>query len=272
MAILQRVLLVEEWQRRCRGDDFLSRFAAPTGTEKVVDVVVERFSSKGVSPPEPIIHGAVAGFVADDYSSIGEARFLQIAHLIESAAELSGEVSPALPLVRIAGQATVQLLVQTWRGSAEEDSLTGLGNRRKMEAELQERRSGGSAFAYVSIDADGLKAVNDAGGHPAGDELLRRIARAIDTVARTGQGRAYRYAGDEFGMICDAPRLEADADPIRDALIAAQAAFPTGTGFSWGLALWPDGDADVEGVVGKADAAMYEQKASRKAASGQSVR
>jgi diguanylate cyclase (GGDEF)-like protein len=80
------------------------------------------------------------------------------------------------------------------------DTLTGLKNRRAMDATLERLLAGGGGFAVMQIDLDYFKAVNDTLGHAAGDFVLRRVAeimleevRKSDTVARVG--------GDEFTVI-----------------------------------------------------------------------
>src|SRR5215218_5329507 len=87
---------------------------------------------------------------------------------------------------------------------AEHDSLTGLLNRRRFRAELDQyvsfaARYGGRGAVMV-IDIDGLKEVNDRLGHQAGDRMIRRVAeilrervRATDIVAR--------LSGDEFAVL-----------------------------------------------------------------------
>ncbi len=87
------------------------------------------------------------------------------------------------------------------------DALTGLGNRRKLFADMQRRLSGLVAGETVTVgifDLDGFKAYNDAFGHPAGDALLARIGRRL-TAAVGGQGNAYRIGGDEFVITTSSP-------------------------------------------------------------------
>ena len=104
---------------------------------------------------------------------------------------------------------------------ANHDALTGLLNRRVLEARLERAVTTaadlGCRHALLYFDLDHFKAVNDGGGHVAGDELLRQLAvmlrrqlREHDTLARVG--------GDEFAVLlenCTAPRANAVADKIR---------------------------------------------------------
>jgi diguanylate cyclase (GGDEF)-like protein len=81
------------------------------------------------------------------------------------------------------------------------DSLTGLGNHRAfhedLERELARRTRSGSCFSIVMLDLDGLKQINDALGHQAGDERIRAAADCLRTTMRATDA-AYRTGGDEF--------------------------------------------------------------------------
>ena len=103
---------------------------------------------------------------------------------------------------------------------ANHDALTGLLNRRVFDARLERAVTSaaelGCRHALLYFDLDRFKAVNDTGGHVAGDELLRQLAvllrrqlREHDTLARVG--------GDEFAMLletCTEPRAAAVAEKI----------------------------------------------------------
>ncbi|MCR6498061.1 EAL domain-containing protein [Shinella sp. CPCC 101442] len=85
--------------------------------------------------------------------------------------------------------------------NANHDGLTGLPNRRLFEERLTRAlEQPGSRHALMFIDLDQFKAVNDNGGHAAGDELLRRISRDLDKAIR-GTDLLARLGGDEFGII-----------------------------------------------------------------------
>lgn len=84
------------------------------------------------------------------------------------------------------------------------DPLTGLGNRRALardfESESARAVRTGQPLTVVVIDVDGLKALNDTGGHAAGDEALQKVGLALSSVIRRSD-RAYRYGGDEFALL-----------------------------------------------------------------------
>jgi GGDEF domain-containing protein len=111
--------------------------------------------------------------------------------------------------------------------ASETDSLTGLGNRRKLMADLEEVSRSGQPAVVVILDLDGFKAYNDTFGHPAGDSLLARLgARLQQAVER--RGRAYRLGGDEF---CAIWRAE-EADRASAEAVSAAALCERGEGFS----------------------------------------
>ena len=152
--------------------------------------------------------------------------------------------------------------------TASHDALTGLFNRREFEIRLTEQlreRRASEASAALFIDLDRFKAVNDTGGHAAGDELLKRIAailtarlRANDTVARLG--------GDEFALLlrgCDLQAAERIAAQICERVQAFQLAWKGqtfGVGASIGVVEIKPPLSDVEAVMSAADAACYEAK------------
>jgi diguanylate cyclase (GGDEF)-like protein len=81
--------------------------------------------------------------------------------------------------------------------SAEEDALTGIGNRRLLERFLSEDAVQVSDVAFIVIDVDHFKTINDTLGHDVGDTVLCRLAQLLLSKTRVGQV-AIRYGGDEF--------------------------------------------------------------------------
>ncbi|MGD1067845.1 MAG: GGDEF domain-containing protein, partial [Vulcanimicrobiaceae bacterium] len=98
---------------------------------------------------------------------------------------------------------TKRLLEETQR-LASTDPLTGLANRRAlnelMERELHNAERYGAPLAFLVLDLDDLKKINDGKGHHAGDEALRSFAEILRANARRGDIVA-RYAGDEFVLV-----------------------------------------------------------------------
>ncbi len=81
--------------------------------------------------------------------------------------------------------------------SAEEDALTGIGNRRLLERFLSEEAVRESDVACIIADIDSFKEINDTFGHDVGDAVLQQVALLIASKTRVGQ-QAVRYGGDEF--------------------------------------------------------------------------
>jgi two-component system chemotaxis family response regulator WspR len=93
------------------------------------------------------------------------------------------------------------------------DGLTGLNNRRRFDeyASTEWRRAlrERAPFGLLLVDVDEFKPYNDANGHLAGDELLRRIGEAIRTSCRRPEDLPARYGGDEFAVVL--PGMQANA-------------------------------------------------------------
>ena len=145
------------------------------------------------------------------------------------------------------------------------DALTGVGNRRAMATALEEMGGlGGRAFVGI-LDLNGFKAYNDTFGHPAGDDLLVRLAGRLRGVCRDDDA-VFRMGGDEFCMISRG----------RENLLAAQKAIEDrGPGFcitaELGIASFPDDASDVTSAIGVADRRMYAAKHLRSSAAGYQV-
>jgi diguanylate cyclase (GGDEF)-like protein len=81
--------------------------------------------------------------------------------------------------------------------SAEEDVLTGIGNRRLLERFLCEETVRRSEVGCIMADIDSFKVINDTFGHDVGDAVLRQVGLLLASKTRSGQ-QAIRYGGDEF--------------------------------------------------------------------------
>lgn len=153
-----------------------------------------------------------------------------------------------------------------------EDPLTGLLNRRGMLYTINQWRARESANAHglilLFIDLDGFKAVNDRHGHPAGDEVLVEVSRRIQHVLRQDD-IVCRFGGDEFLILIEFARdAEHVAREVADKLVAAIAppqilsnGAKVEVGCSIGIAYGLPGQTeDIEILLDKADAAMYQAK------------
>jgi diguanylate cyclase (GGDEF)-like protein len=153
-------------------------------------------------------------------------------------------------------------LIRTQETLAATDPLTGIPNRRAFLDRLSaavDASAWGHPTVVCLVDLDGFKAVNDAGGHAAGDAMLTavgaalgRVVRETDTVARLG--------GDEFAVLADVTVTfsgEMLAERLREAV--AVIGRDSGVTASVGVAEVQPGD-DVEDLMHRADAAMYRSK------------
>ncbi|WP_181392088.1 sensor domain-containing diguanylate cyclase [Deinococcus irradiatisoli] len=149
--------------------------------------------------------------------------------------------------------------------AADNDGLTGLGNRRAFDRALAAAQADGP-YAALMIDMDGLKAVNDQQGHDRGDALLRSFAQALSR--HYAPARAYRLGGDEFAVLWPALTAWDDLDPlapVRAALSELRAADFPAADASAGVAYSSERPGDAPGLVQLADARMYQQKRRRMA-------
>lgn len=145
------------------------------------------------------------------------------------------------------------------------DPLTGLNNRRRMmevlENEVRRSRRLKHPFAVLMADVDHFKQFNDAHGHPAGDEILRRVAAILQETTRDVDFVA-RYGGEEFFVLM--PELTGQgAAEVVDRIRRRLAAEPLPTGditLSFGVAEFPShGDSGAE-LISVADSALYQAK------------
>jgi diguanylate cyclase (GGDEF)-like protein len=108
------------------------------------------------------------------------------------------------------------------------DGLTELANRRRFDAvyasEWQRARASGSPLSLALLDIDAFKQYNDRYGHPAGDRVLRALARAVASSVRAGD-LAARYGGEELVLVLpdtDAGAARTLMDRVRAAVAALQ--------------------------------------------------
>jgi diguanylate cyclase (GGDEF)-like protein len=149
------------------------------------------------------------------------------------------------------------------------DGLTGVFNHRRfqeaMQAELLRAERHRRPVSVLMVDVDYFKKVNDAMGHPAGDELLRRLAQVLGADLRQTDLIA-RYGGEEFAVILpETTKSEAMqvAERMRAAVeerINEGATWPTRVTVSIGVATYPDDGKSGELIVSAADQAMYVAK------------
>jgi diguanylate cyclase (GGDEF)-like protein len=157
------------------------------------------------------------------------------------------------------------------------DVLTGLGNRlllaERLDYEMLRHGRHDRPLAAFALDLDGFEAVNERSGHPAGDEVLVEVARALRRALR-GQDTIARVGGDEFCVL--APETDRYAATLlADRLRAAVSEAVVGIGpvsVSVGFALFPHDARGPQQLLAKANAAALEAKRRDRTEAGEAAR
>ena len=125
--------------------------------------------------------------------------------VVAVAPQAGGISSLAIAVVLLTLIALALMIGRRWSRAADQaetDPLTGLGNRRKLDADLSRLLPGADDSNPLTLcvyDLNGFKNYNDSFGHPAGDALLARFGTRL--AAAAGEGSAYRLGGDEFCVL-----------------------------------------------------------------------
>ncbi len=117
-------------------------------------------------------------------------------------------------LNRIQGAQIASTVVQLQELS-KRDPLTGLANRRALDAQLEALCGTGERFAIIMVDVDAFKAFNDCYGHIVGDDCLKRVAAMLRASLRLASDQIARVGGEEFAVVL--PRTS-----VEDARIMAE--------------------------------------------------
>ena len=173
----------------------------------------------------------------------------------------------------LAGQAASAIEAARFHQRADElsytDVLTRLPNRRRLEldldAEVDRMKQSGHPIAFIMLDVDHFKNVNDVHGHQAGDEILSEFQTAFNSSLRDTD-TAYRFGGEEFCVLLrdsDGGAAMRVAERLR---ITIAQRFAGGVGSagvtaSLGVASIPDDAADAKALIAAADQALYRAKA-----------
>ena len=157
------------------------------------------------------------------------------------------------------------------RKEAITDGLTGLANRKSFDDQIgrlwRDSRKNGGTFSLLMVDIDHFKAFNDSHGHQVGDQVLRLVAMTMINEVK-GQDMAARYGGEEFAIILPGTNINAArtvGDNLRKA-IEQKEIINRATGNQLGRITVSIGAAqfygmeNVEGLIGRADKALYASK------------
>ncbi|WP_411085171.1 diguanylate cyclase domain-containing protein [Streptomyces sp. 061-3] len=152
------------------------------------------------------------------------------------------------------------------------DPLTGLANRRAVDARLDEavelHRADGTVVSLVVCDLNGLKGVNDSLGHAVGDRLLERFGSVLSRCGAMLPGAlAARLGGDEFCLLAVGPGAD-EVIEVATELCDRAAELEQGDGVACGIASTGDPIGPVASarrLFRLADAAQYRAKAARSA-------
>ncbi len=157
---------------------------------------------------------------------------------------------------------------------ANHDFLTGLPNRKsmieKVEEEFVRAKRHNFLDAFLFLDLDGLKKINDSFGHSIGDRVLIEVAQRLYAITRADDYIA-RISGDEFGIVLvnldnDEERAAHSAKTVCEHIIKSIAEpfkidqYTILLDISIGVKLFPDGNKDINDIINGADAAMYKAK------------
>ena len=232
-------------------------------------------------PAQPVIsHSVLKGFFflngvlmvgRTAYFAVKQPSGVSILDTQNIAASITGLLGTFLPVL---GTMAFLLLCaerirRRWEHAAMTDELTGLANRRTIlvagEAHFIEARGANQSLSVAVIDIDHFKLVNDSFGHAAGDSALKHVARILEQHCR-GLNKVGRLGGEEFVVLlplADAFDAATAAERIRHALQAAPLQLD-GTELritaSIGVATRVPADAELSGLLGRADRALYVAK------------
>jgi diguanylate cyclase (GGDEF)-like protein len=201
-----------------------------------------------------VARDVVRGMLYVDCAPAGEVTENQIRVLLDFAAQAAIAVENARLY-----EETRRLLEETQR-LALTDSLTGIPNRRALnemlDRELHTSDRYDTPFAFVILDLDDLKKINDSGGHSLGDLALKRFANVLKKAARKGDIVA-RYAGDEFVVVMAKTNRAAAERAVERMLTALRR---NGLQTSIGVSMFPLDGTDGQTLFFAADEALYHAK------------
>lgn len=269
-----------QWQH---GDDMFSRLARRLQTtlelEQILDMFVEELSqvlsfdslsySRNSSTEHFTFSKGQGGKHHCDYSLNLQGEHLGQLQLNRRHRFVDEEL---IVLEKLIGQLVFPLrnawLYREAVSAALTDTLTGLGNKRALQTELQRElelaKRHGERFSVIVCDLDHFKSLNDTHGHVFGDDVLAETARKLqDSVRRSD--RCFRYGGEEFIILLPRTPIEealAVAERTRNAIATTRFYCEqqrVNVTLSAGVATYA-GEQDINSLIRKGDGALYAAK------------
>jgi diguanylate cyclase (GGDEF)-like protein len=166
-------------------------------------------------------------------------------------------------------ESRLAVMVAQLKELSNRDALTGLPNRRALDAELERLQQDHEPFAVVLVDVDAFKPFNDRYGHQEGDDCLRRVAAMLRASLRRGTDSVSRAGGEEFAVVLPDTNLDQAsimAERMRRAVFDLRIPHvdsPTDSvvSISAGVSEWRPAMTPTQ-VIEEADVALYQAKAS----------
>jgi len=255
------VLLTDWMMPGIEGPELCRRIRSELGDDRYIYVVVVTV----LGHHDKVLDGMQAG--ADDYLIKPIDPFALRTRLV------AAERVTALHDQLVQGQKRLKGANRELLSLSLTDTLTGLGNRRRMEEDLTRTHARairvGRSYAMMLLDIDHFKLYNDHYGHQAGDEALRQLALCLGGAVREDES-IYRYGGEEFLVLmpdCSVEDAAQAGERIRHAV--TERAIPHGfrpttppvVTLSGGVSCWAPGSShSVPDLLHRADKALFEAK------------
>jgi diguanylate cyclase (GGDEF)-like protein len=263
---VDRQLVFQKWQEACVQADISTADSWPQGEARaLVDELATSADSRLSGEPA---RAADSQWVALTVASRAWAHKLPALSVMNRQISTLRQILADQPVDKVTGSALTAsldeaLLVATeelaaqLEGAAMHDPLTGAGNRRALgviaSAALERAAKSGDPVCVVVVDLDGLKKINDANGHDAGDYAIVQLVAGLNAVTR-GSDQVFRTGGDEFAVLLPGSAASAALD-----LVGRLADFQMPT-FTWGAADTTEGLRTLDDLVRAADHRLYEKR------------
>jgi diguanylate cyclase (GGDEF)-like protein len=235
-------------------------------------VVIEVQLPDGFAPGIPVLRRTAS--VVDQGNAVGEIEIVRTLRPMVLTGIEVGVVSLIFALCDFAALRLLPLRLlhraidrAAWLGS--HDPLTGLPNRSlfrdRLEEALANARRDGATVGVLYLDLDHFKEVNDTLGHPAGDKLLREVAKRLSAGLRETDTLS-RLGGDEFAVVQSRASQPHAAERLASRMIALLArpfdldGHQVSISGSLGIVLLQLGEADPSQLQREADLALYQAK------------